>query len=297
MAIVQCEVQMREKELTVGSLFELDCKGEWPKMKADEIELRLDKEFQYTLKLLNIQFVSPTEAQLIVTSYEVGEHKIKAAQIVDRENSVILGDLKGGDLSFTVASVQDPQKPLQEPVGPLGPLKISISPIYWVTALGLLLVILATVATRFYQKKKMQKQLRAMNLDGYAQSPLQQFYTSLRQLQRRSPLSVGQQLNIDERVDYVTQVDDFVKLYLARKFLIPTRFWGARQILRAIERKNDFLFLDVGDDLKKFLAESKKSISKEAKKNSALQDKDCLQLAEMSRKLVEKIEKYSEARP
>ncbi len=295
MAVVQCEIQMQEKELTVGSLFALDCKGDWPKMNAQESELRLDQEFQYTLKLLKMDFVSPTEAKLWVTSYEVGEHTIKAAQLVDKENSVVLGDHQGGDLRFVVASVQDPQKPVQEPIGPLGPLKIAISPVYWATALALIFAFILMAVVRIYQKKKIQKQLRSMNLDSYVQSPLQQFYSSLRQIQRKSPLSTGKALKLEERVEYVLQLDDLVKLYLARKFLIPTRFWSAQQILKSIEKKNDFLYLDVGDDLKKFLAESKKSVSKDSRKGT-LQDKDCVQLADMSRKLVEKIEKYSETR-
>ncbi len=295
MAVVSCEIEFNStsgssptpaaRELTVGQKFLLICKGEWPALKSDEVELLIDKEFQYTLKLLKVDFISSQEAHLLVTSFEVGEHQLPAVQLVDKSQSVVLGDLK-----FTVASVQDPQKLVQEPLGPVGPLVLQLSPLYWISLSAVILLVAGWATFRWSQKRKFDKQLKSLQLESFSQSPLQQYYASLRQLSRKYPIETDPNISLEMRVQLMREVQKMVQLYLARKFQIPAPFWSPRQVLGFISKKNEFLYLDIGTDLRKFLVELRRNLSNN-KAQAKIGSKDCLQLIEMSRKLVESIEK------
>lgn len=269
--------------LTVGEIFYYSCNGDWPKISPKTVELRLDKENLYKLRLLNLEFKSSNEARLTVTSYEVGQHKLPAVQLVDGENSILLGDLQ-----FTVKSVMDPQNPAKEPLGPLGPFHLMLAPIYWISVLIGVLLILSYVGNRIYQRRQKKKLLAKMEIDQYSQSPLNQFYATTRKLLRSTGISDGEELSSEKKQQYILDLEKSLNLYVARKYLIPTDYWKPRRISGDLKRNYPDIYDVLRADLRKLFAEfSRAKKNSQQKDSKSLSNRDCLQLAEMSRKFVE----------
>jgi len=271
----------------VGKIFVLNCEGPWPHLKSDSVELRLDKEQQYTLKLLKFEFTSPTQAQLTVTSYKAGEHLLKAVQVVDAENSVVLGDLK-----FTVNSVLDPQNPPKEPIGPAGPLGLRL-PIWY--PLTLALIVLAVAGVIFYRwrlRRQKMKLLAGMRLNEYAQDPFFQFYQSARKMQRNYAFFSGAPMGDEDGVRFAQELDQAFKVYLARVFQIPTLAWSERKILADLKRNWPDFHAEFRLEIRKDLAE----LSRAMKAGKAITVKDCQQLFELLRKRVDQINAFQKAR-
>lgn len=274
------------KELNVGDVFYYVCKGEWPKLNPETIELRIDKEFQYKLKLLAFEVKSSDEARLTVTSYEVGQHKLPAVQLIDAENSVVLGDLE-----FTIKSVQDPQNPAKEPLGPVDPLSLSLAKIYWVSLLLIVLLVAGYFAGRVYQARQKKRLLKKMNVEQYSQTPINQYYASTRKLQRSSGIADGIESTLDKKQGFILELEQTVQIYFARKFLVPTLYWRPGKVVRDIKRNHPDMYDSIRKDFRKLYAEfdrAKKGTSSKSKKE--ISNRDCIQLMEMSRKLIEFIE-------
>jgi hypothetical protein len=291
MADIQCQVDIPKEEggagLTVGQIFALNCEGPWPQMKADAVELRLDKENQYKLKLLKVEFLSNTRARLLVTSYKTGEHQLKALQLVEGDRSVVLGDL-----SFTVNSVMNPQQPVKEPFGPMGPLGLRL-PIWYV--LGLIFVILMialVILFRWRVRRQKRKLLNEMRLGEYAQDPLFQFYQTARKMQRGYAFFSGGELTGEDAVSFVSALNQAFKIYLARLFQVPTLAWSERRILADLRKNHPEFYQEFRDELRQALAE----LSRAIKAGKTMNSKDCQQLFELLRKQVDRIQTWQKAR-
>ncbi len=294
MADIQCQLEIPKEKgedtaaLTVGKVFVLNCEGPWPEsFKADAAELRLDKENQYKLKLLSLQFESPTQAKLLVTSYKTGEHHLKAVQIVDADHSVVLGDF-----SFAVNSVMNPQEPAKEPLGPVGPLGLSLPIWYPLSILAAVLALVFLVGFRWYLRRQKRKLLEQMRLSEYVQEPLFQFYQTARRLQRGFGFFSGQPLQPDEASQFVKEIDQAYKIYLARKFQVPTFAWKERRILSDLRQNFPEFYQVFRLEIRKALAE----LSRAMKAGGTMNEKDCQQLFELLRKQVDQIESWQKSK-
>ncbi len=156
--MVACQIQKNSKALQVGDLFYLIC----PKAEGQSyqdwnpslMELRLSPEDQYKVKLIHPESVSADEIKLLVTSYLVGQHEIKNLQVVDAVHSEVLQIP-----AFQVTSVIDPQKPPPEPFGPVGPLGLRLSGVYWWSLLGGL-IFLAVVGIAIWKDWRRRRDFR-----------------------------------------------------------------------------------------------------------------------------------------
>jgi hypothetical protein len=290
-ADIQCRLEIPNASgegaaLTVGQIFLLNCEGPWPEMKSDAIELRLDKENAYKLKLLKFDFLSKTQAQLTVTSYKAGQHQLKAVQVVDAENSAVLGDL-----NFAVNSVINPQQPPKEPYGPFGPLVLHL-PIWYPLSLVLLFAAMASIFFyRWRRRRQKMKLLDRMRLNEYAMDPFFQFYQTARKLQRGYGFFSGIPLQTGEAAKFVFELEQAYKIYLARRFQIPTLYWSERRILRDLKRNHRAFFQVFRLEVRRSLAE----ISRAVKAGGTMNEKDCQQLFDLLRKQVDQADRWLKA--
>lgn len=291
MAEVQCQVEIPKESgdgasLTVGQVFYLNCEGPWPKMNPDTIELRLDKENDYKLKLLKFSFTSPTQAQLVVTSYKTGQHQLKALQVVEGDQSVVLGDV-----SFTVQSLMNPQEPVKEPYGPVGPLGLRL-PIWY--PLTLVLIIAGIVVFVFYRlrlRRQKKKLLQDMRLNEYAKDPFFQFYQSARKMQRSFGFFSGGAMAPGDGTRFIGELDTAFKIYLARKFEVPTLAWSERRILADLKKNFPEFYKEFRLPVRQALAE----LSRALKAGATITSQDCQQLFELLRKQIDQIENWTQA--
>lgn len=292
MADIQCHVDIpsaksEEAALTVGKVFFLNCEGPWPEMKPDTVELRLDKENLYKLKLLKFEYLSPTQAQLTVTSYKAGQHQLKAVQLVDADHSVVLGDL-----NFAVNSVINQQEPPKEPFGPFGPLNLYLPMWYPISVVMVLAAIALAILYRLRRRRQKRKLLDAMRLNEYAMDPFFQFYQTARRLQRGYGFFSGAPLQPGEASKFVSELDVAYKIYLARRFQVPTLAWKERRILRDLKRNHREFYSEFRLEVRKSLAE----LSRAAKDHAKMSDKDCQQLFDLLRKQVDQMDRWIKAK-
>jgi hypothetical protein len=282
MSSVQCKVNLPEGGLTVGTRFSLLCEGPWPEMKPEGLELRFEQTDKYALRLLEFKFNSKTEAELVVTSYKPGNHSIKAAQVVDAEHSVVLNDL-----DFTVASVINPQEPPAEPFGPFGPFLISVPLIYWLVLAAVVASVGSFFGLKIYRRNQRQKLLLAMRLTESAQTPIAQFHSSLRKLQRQFAFFAGAEVVGDEISQCLTLINDSFRLFVARKLSVPTRVWSDKLILADIQKHHRVFFEEHSKDLKKAFAELGRAL-----KNPKTTPRDVQQIIELTRQVVDRMESH-----
>lgn len=276
MSSVTCKVEIPENtQLNVGSKFALLCEGEWPALKEKQLELRLDQNDQYKLRLLQFQKEGAGAARLLVTSYRPGAHQLKAVQLVDSEQSVVLSDL-----SFSVQSVINPQEPETEPFGPMGAIKFGL-PIWYFVMLALVLIVAGSFAWfRIHRKLRRKKLLSTMHLE---ESPM----SAMAQLSQKIRLIIRELNNMSDE-QMVKDLDLAFRHYFARRFAIPTLVWKDVEILKVFRAENSELYKVMGHEVKKIFAELERARSSAGK----LQYRDLEQLLQIVRHGSESIEKY-----
>ena len=277
---VDCKVEI-PNELTVGTEFTLSCDGQWPSLNPNKIELRLDPADTYKLRLLDFQYVTKDKLLLKVTSYQPGQHQLKAVQLVDDAQSVVLGDL-----SFTVASVLNPTEPEQEPFGPMGPISLRTPIWYWLAWVFVIVAVSAFIYLKIKRRVQRQKLLNELQTHDSSMLPLHQFNLVFRQLQRRFAFFTQSELPVTtEPGEAVSELSKAFRIFLGRLLQVPALQWSDRLILRDIKTHHRKVYPEIRDDLKKFLAELDRAL----KANSKLAAKDAIQLFEMARKVADKI--------
>jgi hypothetical protein len=280
---MSCEIQISETkgslgavtgdELTVGRPFVLKCDGDWPELNVEKLELRLEEADKQKLKLLKFEKRSGSEAYLLVTSYQVGNHQLKAVQLVDSEHSVVLGDLQ-----FSVQSVIDPAAPPKEPYGPMGPIVFGIPLWFWLTLSIVLTLVVSLIWWRGARRARRKKWLLEMKLYEKVLSPMAELGKSLRHLQK--DLTAGP--------DLVKNLDLSYRVYLARMFKSPTLYLSDRQILKDIQSSSEGLYDEQSEVILKTLEE----LNRAGKAKSDITQRDLEQLIQMVRRGAEDIDRY-----
>lgn len=257
-------------KLSVGHEFAVHCEGEIPAFNKEKLQLQAGEQDKYKIKLLTFQQESNNKISLLVTSYLPGDHQLKGAKLLDDQHAVILSDL-----NFKVESVIHPQDPPSDPFGPVGPLKLSLSVFFW---LGLVLTIAAAgllVWTVLRRKMQRQKLLEEMAVHDSALTPVAEISKSIRQFQR------------DLKVEKVKDINRAFRVYLARKFQIPTLAWSDRVILKDFKKRFPKLYRNHGSLLTKALFE----INQALHHMDRVKEKDLEQYIELIRRCVDSLEK------
>ncbi|GIL16300.1 MAG: hypothetical protein BroJett040_00510 [Oligoflexia bacterium] len=284
MSDIRCQLDLSQSKipLTVGEKFYLLCEGLWPEVKPESYELRLDEQDQYKLKLLRIDFESKEKAKLTFTSYQTGQHQIKAIQLVSAENSIVLGDVQ-----FEVATVIQPSEAPPEPYGPIGPFSLHLPLWVWLVAGTLFLALTGYIGLRIRRKWQKKKLVEDMLSHESAQSPYFHYHHILRQVLRKHIVLAhpNQKVAIQEANAILTELEKAYRLYLGKTLLIPTIQWSDATILKEIKSDHHHLFEDLDEELKSLFAEYDRA----KKSDQNLFSKDVIQLIELSRKTVDHI--------
>lgn len=267
-----------ERELTVGRPFVLRCEGEWPDLNPEKLELRLDPADQRKLKVLKFQKTSLSEAQLLVTSYQPGEHQLKAVQLVDADKSVVLGDLQ-----FAVKSVINPQQPPTEAYGPMGPIEFGIPLWFWLLIAVIVSVIGGLIWWKVARRAQRRKWLGEMKLHEKVLSPMADLGKTLRLLLK--DLSQGKA--------HVQELKQAYLYYLARVFQLPTLKMKDRQILAEIKSLQRSVFDEQGSVILKTLTELDRALASQIQ----VSPQDLNQLIHLVRRSAEGIERLQRKEP
>ena len=180
MAIAQCQLNIEKPdELTVGQSFLMHCDSSVSALQNPE--LRLDPADTYKLRILKSNSAA---GDFVVTSLSAGQHQIKAAQLVDASQSVVLSDLQ-----FTVKSVLDPKEPQKEPYGPRGPMLIKISPLVWAILAVLVLGTAVSLFWGFYRSFQKRKLLRLYQTHWGPTEPMAQLSLEVRRLKKKMEMA------------------------------------------------------------------------------------------------------------
>ena len=299
MAAIQCKVEipnvsgLKENELTVGREFLLVCDGEFPKNLAqDKLQLVLKPEQKYAINLRGFEFRSSTQADLKITSYTPGPVQFENLQITDGTQTVDLGPV-----SYKLESVIPPQQPTAkgeqpakvEPYGPIGPMTISVPPLYWAilaSVLGLVVLIVATKVFRVLQRRNMIERLKEHDS---ALSPLSQFHQSFRRMQRENTVFFGGTPKSEDVALCLDETRGMLKLYITRRYKIPALEWGPRLILKNLKKYHPKVYSETGDELEKLVKEFLHAHEDRTK----ISGSDMLNLSKRTRLLVEEMERLS----
>lgn len=268
-----------QNALTVGSEFSLMCTGEWPEGYFPEgAELPafvLNPEDQGALRLLDFKFRDQNTAEIIVTSYKPGAHQFKNLGLRSGEKYQDLGAIE-----WTVASVINPQEPPAGPYGPVGPFRMTIPLFYWLLLFTIIFILFFTLGTKLYRKSQRKKLLSDPRLQESALRPAQQFYQTLRKVQRQSGDAAG----------VITQVQEAYQTYISRVFQVPALKWSPSLVVSDI-KKRKLLAPELLAKLKKNLSELDRANKSKAKAD----EKDSVQLIELVRTHVDALENLKES--
>ncbi len=295
MAQVNCQIEIPKPsgsgslpaefadKLTVGQEFVLHCEGEWPLIQTEKAELRIDQADQDKLKLLSMNAVSNTKVDLIVTSYKVGEHHLKALQIVDADHSVVLSNL-----DFTIASVINPQEPPKEPYGPIGPLGLAWPIWYILFFLAILFAIVGRFVWAWRLRSQKRKLLAEMRLFENSLEPAAQFFQVARPIQRGLGFFKSTDLQVPEAAEWVDKLDQAYKYYLARRFEVPTLKWKKNRVLADLKKNHPVFLKQFSSELNRAWDELDRAQGDQNK----LLVKDCQQILDLLRKQIDQFETF-----
>lgn len=284
MADLDCTIIQKQegKELTVGEKFALSCKGAAVKdLNPEKIELKLDDKDKYALKLFKAQKSESGDLILEVTSYLTGDRELKAVQIVDDQNSLVLGDMK-----LHVASVMNPQEPRKEPYGPWGPIRF----FPW-SVVVLLIVLLIAVITPFValglRRRQRRKLVDQVDSKSFQYPPFQELHRCLRQSQRNylflSDARAPAESNALESA--LGELDQSFRTYITRQFKVPALHWRAGRLVRTVQTEFPKLDEQTIHDLGLTLTELEKANRQKQNLNS----QDLAQILKIIRKTSDEI--------
>lgn len=181
---------LNANEITVGRHFLIHCQGQWDKaFDLTQAKLVLDPKDQYILKLFKAEARDTESFDLDVTAYIAGKVDIPNLEMSDGERQLQLGQMQ-----FEVQSVlpkpeaqkQGSVQPSEQPK-PYGYVfgQMQWPLLYTLIAFGfvfLSIIYLIWKAMRRQKLKNLQAHIRSYDS---AQDPEQQFYKTLRQLEKK----------------------------------------------------------------------------------------------------------------
>lgn len=221
MAAWKCDTAENLKGLTVGSPFILRCQGELPEtLKEQQLKIVAPQPDDYRLHLLEFKGFREGQGELLVTSYETGQHQLNSHRISDGTTSIEL------EISpFVVESVLTPGVKA-EPFGPFGPLVLPWphSIWYFLAALGLMLLGLIGLLVRLMRARRdFLNQLQSFRTPL---APCHQFQKEVRSVLREAhfkpqPKGSLENLKTSEFSPLIEKIEHHLRVYLTLKFVVP----------------------------------------------------------------------------
>lgn len=282
------EVQgLRSNELTVGREVLLTCDGRWPSgwNEKTPLQAELPAHLNQTFKILRLEKLSDETMQVTFTLYAVGPWK-EPMILTDGTERVDLGVQ-----SMEVLSVLDPKEPRDKPYGLFGPLGLSVPPSWILFGFALVISLVSIAVLELNKRLQRRRLLEFLNRHQSVLSPLQEFHQTMRILKRESSAFTGQSTPAPEVQDAILKIHSMVNLFLTRRFLLPVERWSEQAFMRALRRENRGLSAKTLVDLRRLLLEFR-----EARKSTVLKERDAIQLAEESRRLMETMDKEGSRR-
>lgn len=293
---------LKDQELTVGREFIFVCDGDYTKdLQQDKLEFIKTPEMKYQIKLLGFEFRSPTQADIKVTSYTPGMVRLPQLQLTDGVQVLNLGDQSFSVVSVIQAPAAGQAPPTEggagqsaaaqqpQPFPAMGPIDILIPSLYWTifgVIVGGLVLSVGFKIVQFILRKNTLERLKAFDS---AQTPEQQFHANFRKLQRTNPVFFDAEVSSEDAQSVVSETLKYFKTYLTRRYQIPALELSDRLLLKDLKKYHPKAYGEFRSDLEKIL----KEYSLALKDQNKLTKIDAQNLAHNSRKLVEKLERFS----
>lgn len=276
-----CQWQQLPASITVGTPLQLDCGGPSVSFNAQMLHFEFAENTPYLLVIRNGSQMTDTMARLQVVSYMPGEHHPKDFMLTDGEHSALVSNL-----DWTVASVikkETNQNP--EPFGPYGPFHISVPWYVWLLMGATILLIAGLISLRvrkYLQRRNWVKQIRSQlnPLGAY-----HHFSKIMRGLARQYNWEKGASTELQNSREFVTQLNEAFRVYLAQELLVPAQIWGSKSVLHDLKRRERQVFRQTGERLSLCLKELDRAIQS----GKILAAVDCQQLFDLVRSCAEAV--------
>lgn len=276
----------QEEPLTVGRPFYLHCVGDWPlSINPDNLRLDLPEAQKYTLKLLNFTLRDRNSADLKVVSYQTGSNNFDKLNLSDKDQSY---ELTG--VQFQVQSVIDSNVQKPEPFGPLSPGPLAWPQIYWIILFSLLSIGFAIVGRSLYKYIQRKKWLEEVRKYDNHLSPMSQFHSELRRMQRKydflgDPALGLAQIGPEQKAEILSALRNDLGIYFIREFRIHGLNPNPKAMLRELKKYHRKIAYEHHETLKSWW----KEFDKISKAKTSIMAKDLQQLLREARELVERL--------
>lgn len=230
MSDISCTVKGIEQAITVGQIFEFDCKGAFPiTIKTENVQISdpnlTDK---YSLKVLKFELQDSETAHIKLTSYRVGGHQFEKIKITDGVTTFELPAVK-----FEVKSVLPPAEGSTQPpkpFGPFGPMQLPTPWVYWVIVASFLGIACLLLAWSWKKRSDRIKVLKEIKNRTTGPTPVVQFHRDLRILTKKAGIQ-----------DHPDQLLIAPEIYLKELRQIGETFWGQKFKLALLGRSSGYL--------------------------------------------------------
>ncbi|MGE0632263.1 MAG: hypothetical protein AB7O96_07635 [Pseudobdellovibrionaceae bacterium] len=287
MSEVDCKINLPEdlgpkKALTVGTIFDVVCTGEFPAVDPGALRLQIPEDQKYLFKVLKAEFSSRSELRLEATGYMAGEFNFPELTLTDGTQEIKLKGVK-----YTIASVIDPQQqPPPEPYGPFGPAPLSLPLWYYFVFAAILGLFVFLIAWRIWvAKRKRDLMIRLKSYDSPL-SPMAQFSKELRALSREHLFVSGGEARPGEVPPFLKQLNEAFRIFLIRELLVPALDLKRGKLLKQIFKEHKKVWELAGSKIQEFLAEIERSLED----LDRVKDKDARQLWKKAQACAEAIE-------
>jgi hypothetical protein len=232
-----CQFVTQPKEAagyTVGEVFEISCEGEALTLK-EPLKIQNSEKFQYSLVYLKTLNLTTNKIQFLATSYISAQYNFPFVHVVDSDGG---GFISAKPVQWKVRSVIDPQKPPQNPFGPIQPMAMAWP--YWIFFAALLVLAVFVGWGIVFFKRHVQKRNLEKNIRKF-QSPMgsyHQFSKDMRVLKRGVVFSSHVAWTETQAQSYIAKLDEIFRLFVLREYIVPAQSWTIRQIARHVRKKN-----------------------------------------------------------
>lgn len=228
MSDFSCTHKGLEESMTVGHVFDVECKGPFPVGFNVDNAAVAGLGDKYSIKLLKFELRDTTTAEMQFTSYRVGPHEFEKIQITDGQTTLEIPGLK-----FEVKSVLPPAEGMTEPpkpFGPFGPMVIPTPWVYWVIVVSILGIFSMLMAWSWRKRKERKEILEAVKKRTTGPTPVVQFHRDLRILTRKAGVQ-----------EHLSELAIPPREYLKELRQIGETFWGQTFNLALLNRGSDYL--------------------------------------------------------
>lgn len=226
--------KLNDNELSVGRPFHLLCEGVVdPSLNTEKVQLTLDDP--YSLKLLKVEKVTPSQVSLQVTSYRVASHELKNIQLSDGRTQYALNIPR-----FEVRSVM--KEPVKQPFGPFGPFDLHMGLLFWLLIASVVFVFTVGLVSVILRTREKNARLIKVKEFDYALSPKDQLFRDIRTL-KKNYLSVSVGTLKDEAINTTQAYELFEKsffVFLTREFLSLPFEWSLNKTFKFIKSSQKF---------------------------------------------------------